>query len=60
MAKLPPVLFEVKVDDTDARKKIETIIRSLESLSEILNKNSNIEINVSVVRKEKKWWQIWK
>ena len=60
MAKIPEILYEVKVDDTDARRKIETIIRAGEKLSEVIKKNSNINIEISVVKLEKKWWQFWK
>lgn len=60
MAKIPEILYEVKVDDTEARRKIETIIRAGEKLSEIIKKNSNINIEFSVVNKSKKWYQFWR
>lgn len=54
------VMYEVKVDDIDAKKKIASIIKVFEKLSAVLEKNSNIQINVSVVQVEKKWYQFWK
>jgi biotin synthase-related radical SAM superfamily protein len=60
MAKLT-TLYEVKVDDTDAKRKIQNLINALEKVSEILKKNNNIEITVSVTPVyEKKWYQFWK
>ena len=59
MAKLK-TLYEVKVNDTDARRKIENIIKALEKCSDTIQKNNNIQINVSVIQKEKKWYQFWR
>jgi len=56
----PEIVYEVKVDDTDARKKIETIIRASEKLSKVIERNSNLTINFSVVNTRKKWYQFWK
>jgi len=60
MAKLK-AFYEVKVDDVDARRKIENIIKALEKCSNTIQKNNNIEINVSVTSVyEKKWYQFWR
>lgn len=55
-----PILYKVEVDDVDAKRKIENIIKALEKCSDTIQKNNNIQINVSVVQKEKKWYQFWK
>ena len=60
MAKIGDLIYEVKVDDIDARQKTERIIKALEKCSEIMKRNSNIQINISVVQKKKKWYQFWK
>jgi hypothetical protein len=58
--KTKPMVFEVKVDDLEATQKIKNIIKALEKCSETIERNSNIQINVSVVQVKKKWYQFWK
>jgi hypothetical protein len=54
--------LEVKVDNKKALKQIENLKGKLIEVSNLMDqiKKTKVDINVSVVRVDKKWYQFWK
>jgi hypothetical protein len=51
--------FDVKVNDRKAIRKMQRLVLILERLATMLDDYKHIQIEISVVPRKKKWWQLW-
>lgn len=51
--------IKINVSTKEAEKRLQKATRAAENLEKALERLKNIEIGISVVSVEKKWWQFW-
>jgi len=51
--------FDVKVNDRKAIRKMQRLVLILERLATMLDEYKHIQIEVSILPRKKRWWQLW-